>query len=146
MTKRSFRDRLFTPPVARAITSPAGIVLAGARASVAILVGLPIAVVVGAAAAAWAGRVAVAVPRDGTDARRIDPYALQDPWRSFVRSAQQACGKFDEAVDNATRGPMRDRLTEIAGRLGDAVDGLVGDMEALRQGLEEADRAAPGLA
>lgn len=246
MTKRSLRDRFFTPPVARAITSPAGILLAGAGASAAILVGAPIAAIFAAGAAAWAARVAVAVPRNNTDGRTIDPFALQDPWRSFVRSAQQAQGKFDEAVRGAKRGPMRDRLTEIGNRLGDAVlecwriarqgqaltdarkqldtgdaerelagldrtspsydktaealqaqlasaqrlettitdardrlrlldarmdeavaraielsvrggdvelgglgndvDGLVGDMEALRQGLEEADRAAPGLA
>ena len=73
------------------------------------------------AAAAWAGRVAVAVPRDGTDARRIDPFALQDPWRSFVRSAQQAQTKFDDAVHSAARGPLRDRMNDIGGRLGDAV-------------------------
>jgi predicted acyltransferase len=30
MPRRSFRDRFFTPPVARAITSPSGILLAGA--------------------------------------------------------------------------------------------------------------------
>ena len=33
-----------------------------------------------------------------------------------------------------------------AGGLGDDIDGVVGDMEALRQGLEEADRPAQGLA
>lgn len=242
MTRRSFRDRFLTPPVARAITSPLGILLAGAGASAAILAGLPIAAVVAAGAAAWAGRVAAAVPRD-SNSRHIDPFALQDPWRTFVRSAQQARRKFDEAVRGARRGPMRDRLTEIGARLDDAVDecwrvarqghalvdarskldtadvereltslggshtktaealeaqlasarrleatitdvrdrlrlldarmdeavaravelsvsggdvdlgglghdvdGLVGDMEALRQGLEEADRAAPGAA
>ena len=244
--RRSFRDRFFTPQVARAITSPSGILLAGAGASAAILVGLPIAAIVGAGAAAWAVRVAVAVPRDGTDGRTIDPFALQDPWRTFVRSAQQAQRKFDGAVQSAARGPLRDRLAEVGGRLADAVnecwriarqgqaltdargqldttgaqreldaldsaspshdetaealkaqlasaqrleativdardrlrlldarmdeavaraielsvrggdvdlgglgndvDGLVGDMEALRQGLEEADRAAPGTA
>ena len=243
MTRRSFRDRFLTPPVARAITSPLGILLAGAGASAAILAGLPGAAVVAAGAAAWAGRVAVAVPRNSTDASNIAPFAMQDPWRSFVRSAQQARRKFDEAVRGSRRGPMRDRLAEIGSRLDDAVaecwrvarqgqalvdarsqlntadvqrelagldpsqtktaealeaqlasaqrlettitdvrdrlrlldarmdeavaravelsvqggdaelqglgsdvEGLVGDMEALRQGLEEADRAAPGTA
>jgi hypothetical protein len=245
VTKRSFRDRFLTPPVARAITSPSGILLAGAGASAAILIGLPIAAIVGLGAAAWAARVAVAVPRDSTDGQHIDPFALQDPWRGFVRGALSARKKFEEAVTNARRGPLRDRLTEIGGRLDDGVnecwrvarqgqaladarsqldtseaqrelatldqsspsqsktaealhaqiasaqrvestitdardrlrlldarmdeavaraielsvrggdvdlqglgndvDGLVGDMEALRQGLEEADRAAPGV-
>ena len=107
--------------MARAITSPSGILLAGAGASAAILVGLPIAAIVGVGAAAWAARVVVAVPRDATDAEHIDPFALQDPWRTFVRNAQQARRKFDEAVHNARGGPLRDRLAEIGGRLDDAV-------------------------
>ncbi|MEY2434801.1 MAG: hypothetical protein QOC92_4526 [Acidimicrobiaceae bacterium] len=121
MTKRSFRDRFLTPPVARAITSPAGILLAGAGASAAILAGLPIAAIVGVGAAAWAARVAVAIPRDSSDAQHIDPFALQDPWRGFVHGALGARNKFDEAVRNARSGPLRERLTEIGGRLDDAV-------------------------
>ncbi|MEY2426151.1 MAG: hypothetical protein QOI61_1723 [Actinomycetota bacterium] len=122
MTKRSFRDRFLTPPVARAITSPSGILLAGVGASAAILIGLPVAAIVGVGAAAWAARVAAAVPRNATDSQHVDPFALQDPWRSFVRDAQQARRKFDEAVRSAHHGPMRERLTEIGGRLDDAVD------------------------
>ena len=122
MTKRSFRDRFLTPPVARAITSPSGILLAGVGASAAILVGLPVAAILGIGAAAWAARVAAAIPRDSADAQHIDPFALQDPWRTFVRSAQQARRKFDTAVSGARPGPMRERLTEIGDRLDDAVD------------------------
>lgn len=121
MTRRSFRDRFLTPPVAHAITSPGGILLAGAGASAAILVGLPIAAIVGAGAAAWAARVAVAIPRDKTDGDHIDAFALNDPWRTFVRQAQLSRRKFDEAVHGAHRGPLRERLTEIGGRLDDAV-------------------------
>src|SRR3954470_6595091 len=243
VTRRSLRDRLLTRQTARAITSPSGIVLAGVGASAAILVGLPVLAIVGAGAAAWAARVALSIPRDPSGAKHIDPFALQDPWRTFVRSALSARRKFDDAVHTARTGPLRDRLTEIGGRLDDAVDecwrvaqqgqvladaraqldpteaerelagldstqtatadalkaqiasakrvqatlddardrlqlldarmdeavaravelsvrggdteigglgddveGLVGDMEALRQGLEEADRAAPGVA
>ena len=120
--RRSFRDRFLTPQVARAITSPSGILLAGAGASAAILGGLPLAAIFGIGAAAWAGRVAVAIPRPDPDATHIDPFALQDPWRTFVRSAQNARRKFDDAVGNARRGPMRDRLAEIGGRLDDAVN------------------------
>jgi len=120
VTKRSFRDRFFTPKVARAITSPSGILLAGAGASAAILLGLPVAAILGIGALAWGGRVAAAVPRNASP-QNIDPFALQDPWRSFVRSAQDAQRKFNDAVNNAQKGPLRDRLTEIGGRLGDAV-------------------------
>jgi len=120
VTKRSFRDRFFTPKVARAITSPSGILLAGAGASAAILLGLPVAAILGVGALAWGGRVAASIPRDASP-RNIDPFALQDPWRSFVKSAQDAQNKFNDAVNNAQKGPLRDRLTEIGGRLGDAV-------------------------
>ena len=57
MPRRSFRDRFFTPPVARAITSPSGILLAGATVSAGILVGLPLAGVLAVGAAAFAARV-----------------------------------------------------------------------------------------
>ena len=53
--------------------------------------------------------------------------------------------RMDEAVARAIELSVRGGDVELGG-LGNDVDGLVGDMEALRQGLEEADRAAPGLA
>jgi hypothetical protein len=254
MARLSFRDRFFTPRVARAITSPLGILLAGAGASVGILVGAPLALAAGVGAAAWAARVAAAVPR-APAGDHIDAQALNDPWRRFVASAQQSQRRYSEAVRSAKAGPLRNRLSEIgvrvddavqecwriakqgqlishaatqvdvtqaqqelddvearlggatpdpqstiggtvialraqlasaarmnatvtdardrlrlldarldeavaraielsvqggdvkdAGGLGDDIDGVVGDMEALRQGLEEADRPAPGLA
>jgi hypothetical protein len=116
MPRRSFRDRFFTPPVARAITSPLGILLAGAGAAVGIAAGLPVAAVVGLGAAAWAARVAAAVPR-GTVGERIDPFALDEPWRRFVQEALQARTRFAEAVNRADRGPLRERLQEIADRM-----------------------------
>ena len=42
MSRLSFKDRFLTPPVARAMTSPVSILLAGAGASVAIATGLPL--------------------------------------------------------------------------------------------------------
>jgi len=53
--------------------------------------------------------------------------------------------RMDEAVARAIELSVRGGDVELGG-LGNDVDGLVGDMEALRQGLEEADRAAPGVA
>ena len=58
----SFRDRFFTPKVAKAIMSPLGIVLAGAGAAAGIVVGLPIAAAAGVGVLAWGGRVLAAVP------------------------------------------------------------------------------------
>jgi hypothetical protein len=121
MARRSFRDRFFTPPVARAMTSPLGIILAGFGGAVGIVVGAgPIgAIVLGAAL--WAGRVAVAVPREPT-ATRIDPFTVNEPWRRAVQDALQARTRFREAIDEAASGPLKERLLEIGGRIDDGVD------------------------
>jgi hypothetical protein len=120
MARLSFRDRFFTPRVARAITSPLGILLAGAGASIGILVGAPIAVAAGIGAAAWAARVGAAVPRPPAG-DTIDPLALTDPWRQFVAGAQKSQRRFASAVQSAKPGPLRDRLTQIGTRIDDAV-------------------------
>lgn len=120
MPRLSFRDRFFTPPVARAMMSPSGILLAGAGASVAILAGLGPIGAVALAAIAWAGRVGYAIPRKAGD-DRIDPFTLNEPWRRFVQSALQSQARFDQAVHQAERGPLRDRLGEIGDRVHDAV-------------------------
>ena len=121
MARMSFRDRFFTPPVARALTSPAGILLAGAGASVAIVAGLPIAAAVGLGALAWLGRVALAIPRQAKG-ERIDPFALSEPWRHFVQDALQAQARYNRAITSAAPGPLRERLVEIGGRIEDGVD------------------------
>jgi hypothetical protein len=121
VARLSFRDRFFTPPVAKAMMSPGGIVLAGAGLSVGIVAGLPIALAAGIGALAWAGRVAFAVPRNATG-ERIDPFTLRDPWRQFVREALQAKARFDQAVGSARGGPLRDRLREIGDRIQTGVD------------------------
>lgn len=127
MAARSFRDRFFTPQVARAITSPAGILLAGAGASAAILAGFPLVGIVGLGALAWAGRVAVAIPRGhsgpGTGAAgKVDPGQLGEPWRSFVTNALHSRRKFAEATSGAKSGPLQTRLEEIGNRLDEGID------------------------
>jgi hypothetical protein len=121
MARRSFRDRFFTPPVAAAMTSPSGIVLAGAGAALAILVGGGPIGAVALGVAAWAGRVAAAVPRDARP-DRIDPFTLDEPWRRAVQDALQARQRFDESIRAARSGPLRDRLREIGDRVGVGVD------------------------
>ena len=115
-----FRDRFFTPRVARAITSPLGILLAGAGAAVGLVAGLPIAAAAGLGAAAWAARVAVAIPRKPRG-ERIDAFSLDDPWRQFVREAQQAQARFARATKATRPGPLKDRLQEIGSRIDDGV-------------------------
>ncbi len=112
-------ERVRTRAVAEAVVSPSAILLAGAGTAVGIIGGLgPLAVLAGAAA--WAARVALAVPRR-PPGERIDPMAVQEPWRRFVADALQAQRRFDEVVNRARPGPIRKRLQVIDRRIGDGV-------------------------
>ena len=121
MARRRLRDQLTTPSVARAMTSPSAIVLAGVGVAVGVAASLPIVAVVGLGAAGWAGRVALAVGR-GPRRERIDPFALGEPWRHWVREAVQAQSRFDQVVRGTRPGPFKDRLVEIGDRLAVGVD------------------------
>lgn len=121
MATPTFRDRFFTPQVARALWSPLGILAAGAGAAAGIVVGLPILAAAGVGAAAYAVRVAAAIPK-GKDADGIDPFALDDPWRSFVWQAKRAQRQFAEEVKRAKDGPLKDRLREIEERIDTGVE------------------------
>lgn len=114
-------ERFLNAQTARAITAPSAIVLGGAGAAGAILLGLPIAAVLGAAAVAWAARVALGLPR-APRGERMDPFTLNEPWRKSVIDAQVAKRRFDNAVRHADSGPLQERLTEIGARLGEAVE------------------------
>jgi hypothetical protein len=123
----SFRDRFWSRPVARAVTAPSSIVLAGAAAAVGIVatapLALPVSIVAGVVAGgvAYGARVLAAVPRDGAGRERIDPFAVQEPWRRFVSDAQASRRRFDEAVRSMDKGPLRSRLEEIGARLDDGL-------------------------
>lgn len=117
----SFRDRFFTPRVARATTSPSAILSAGAGAAVGVLAfANPVgAVLLGAGA--YVVRVLAAVPRaptrTGSDVR-----GLVDPWRSLMTSVLDARHRYDKAIESIRPGPLRDRLVEVGGRMDTAVD------------------------
>jgi hypothetical protein len=105
--------------VAEAVVSPSAILLAGAGTALGIATGLgPLALIAGAAA--WAARVAFAVPRTPV-AERVDARRVGEPWRTFVLDAQQAQRKFDGVVARAKAGPIQDRLQAVGRRLGDGV-------------------------
>jgi hypothetical protein len=110
-----------TPAVARAIMSPSGILLAGAGVSAGILagIGVPAALVVGGIV--WAGKVAAAVLRGRPRQEKIEPFTIQDPWRTFVHRALSTSQRFEDAVAQTPAGPLRERLAEVGGRVDTAV-------------------------
>ena len=120
MPKRSLRDRFLTPPVARAIMSPLGMVVFGVGAAASILVGLPVVAALGVGAVGWAGNVARAVPRN-PKRDRVEPFVLADPWRAYVVGAQDSKTRFDRVVGDMSPGPLRDRLATLAARLDDGI-------------------------
>lgn len=128
MATRSFRDRFYSPTVARALTSPSGILALGAGVAVGVLVGPALAIgAAGTAVAAivggalgYGGRVALAIP--GKDkAERIDPLGVKEPWRHAVKDAMQARDRFAEAVKSFQAGPLRDEMATMADQLNEAV-------------------------
>jgi hypothetical protein len=120
MAKRSLRDRFLTPPVARAIMSPLGMVVFGVGAAASILAGLPVVAALGVGAVGWAGNVARAVPRN-PKRDRVEPFVLADPWRAYVVGAQDSKSRFDRVVGDMEAGPLRDRLAGLAARLDDGI-------------------------
>jgi hypothetical protein len=114
-------ERARTPAMARAITSPGTILLAGAGASAAILAGAPLAAAAVVGGLVWAGRVALAVPRK---ARRVEanPALVKEPWRSLVKQAQRAESRFDQVLATTAPGPLKDRLAEVDARVAVGVD------------------------
>jgi len=72
-------------------------------------------------------------------ARRIDPFALREPWRFFVRDALNARSRFGEALADADDGPLRVRLLEIEANLDHAVD-VTWDVAQRGQQLTDARR------
>ena len=120
MAALSFKDRFLTPPVANAMLSPSGILLAGAGAAVAIATGLPLVAAPVLAVGAWGARVLAAVPKN-RPTERIDPFAVPEPWRHFVVEALKAQVRYRQTVDAAEAGPVRDRLASIGDRIDDGV-------------------------
>src|SRR5215218_5119154 len=102
------------------MTSPLGIVLAGAGAAAGIVALGPLGGVVGAALA-WGGRVLASVP-PGPERVEIRPRTLSQPWRSYVERAQGSQRRFDGAVRRAGTGPLAGRLGQIGERVAAGVE------------------------
>ncbi len=120
MARTSLRDRFFTRSVSEALTSPSGILLAGAGTAAGVALGLPVLAAVAIGAVAWGGRVAVAIPRS-TATPRADPLSVKEPWRRYVWEATKDQHRFERAIRQIQEGPLRTRMEGIGARLEDAV-------------------------
>ena len=133
------RDRFFTATTAKAILSWR--ILAGAAAGVvAGLLGVPWLGAVAIGVVVYVGAVALAVPKPATRPQ-LDPFALSEPWRQFVQSAQRSKRQLADTVRAARAGPLRDRLQGIVDRLDDAI---VESWQIARRG-DEIDSAVRAL-
>lgn len=121
MTRLSFRDRFFTPPVARAIWSPLSIILLGAATAIGIVVGLPIAAAAAIGVGVYGAKVGLSIPRNAKSGR-IDPFVLKEPWRTYVQSAQAAKLRFDRTVESTRSGPIKDHLSQLSARLEEGIE------------------------
>lgn len=143
MARRSFKDRFLTPPVAKAIMSPLGIVLFGVGTAGAVLIGAPLVAAAGVGALVWGGRILAAVPRDAAP-YQVAAGSLGEPWRSYVQAAKSSKSRFDDVVRSMTNGPLKDRLWELATKLeegvsesgriatrGNAITGAIGSLDTV---------------
>ena len=127
MGSLSFRDRFFSPSVAKALTSPSGILSLGAGAAVGIVATAPVAVPLAAVGAVIGGvvglgiRVAIALPRHAPSPK-IDPFSVNEPWRGAVLDAVKSRARFTQAVKTFRDGPLKASVTVIDDRLDDAVN------------------------
>jgi hypothetical protein len=115
----SFGDRFFTPQTAKALLSWR-ILLAAVIGVAAALFGMNPAAAVGLGLAVYAATVIAAMP-SGSPRSTIDPFALSEPWRRFVQSAQRSRTALRDTVRGTAQGPLKNRLADVAGRLDDAI-------------------------
>ncbi len=112
--------------VGRAAVSPSAIVLAAAGVGIGLLAqSVVLAVVLGLGA--WFARLVVAALRARHRGPRlpvviIDPYAVPEPWRQYVRQAQGAEQRFDSSLATWPSGPLQDRLLQLQPRLHQGVN------------------------
>jgi hypothetical protein len=123
------RDRSTPAPIVRAAVSPVPWVAGAAGTGVALLLSTPLLPAVLTGFVVWAIALLVYAFRHAATpgasrmvADRIDPFAVGEPWRQFVKEAVTARNRFDEAVARTPEGPLHDRLGDIGSRVTEGVD------------------------
>jgi hypothetical protein len=116
----SFGDRFFTPQTAKALLSWR-ILLAAVIGVVAGVLGLNPAAAVGLGLAVYATTVLAAMP-SGRTRSTIDAFTLSEPWRRFVQSALRSRAALRDTLRRTADGPLKERLTDVAGRLDNAIE------------------------
>jgi hypothetical protein len=135
-------SRRLEPTVFLAMISPITVGLVVGAGAAARLLSDSWAVVIVLGILTWLGRVVIAVViarRVRGLTPRIDPFALREPWRFFVRDALSARQRFGQAVGDAEHGPLRDRLLQIEAELEQAVT-VTWDVAQRGQQLTDARR------
>ena len=111
---------MYTPETAKALLSwrlavgaavAIVVVVAGLNPAIASLIGL----------AVYGVLVYLAMPKS-PPRTKVDPFALSEPWRQYVQSAQRSRSNLEQTLAAVRAGPLRDRLTGIGERLERAVE------------------------
>ena len=111
---------MYTPGTAKALLSWR-LAAGAAVAVVAVIAGLNPAISSLVGLAVYAALVYLAMPK-GPPRTKVDPFALSEPWRRFVQSAQRSRTNLEQTLAGVRPGPLRDRLNGIGERLERAVD------------------------
>lgn len=131
--------------MARAAVAPSTIAVTGAGVLIGLLLihSVLLAVVLGAGA--WLGRMAIfALMRSlpTADPDQVDPYAVPEPWRQYVKQAVAAGERFDRTVAGWPAGPLRDRVAIVQPRIRQGVQEV---WSIARQGAASATRSGPSV-
>jgi hypothetical protein len=99
--------------VVRAAVSPTAIAATAAGVAIGLFLVHSVLVAVILGAGAWLARMAVfallrSLPVAAPD--QVDPWAVPEPWRQYVRQAQAAGERFDRTMAAWPAGPLRDRV------------------------------------
>jgi len=100
--------------------SPATLLLVAVAAVLASLAGAPWWASALTAIVVWAAKITLSarLSRLATSRPpRIDPFALREPWRLYVKDAIGSQRRFRRALEAIHDGPLRDRLSEIGSRV-----------------------------